>query len=383
MRIVYCINQLEHIGGTERITIAKANALSMINGNDVSIIVAYNRRENDSISINPKVQVVNLDVHYYDDNGNNKLKGLLFYCNKRIEHKNKLEKALNIILPDIVISVGASERQFLAKLKVTSNPVFIREMHFHKYYRRLMAVTHYERLVARIGEFVEYFWNINRYDRIVVLTQEDRDTNWSNNSKVVVIPNPITESPNRVSDLRNKKVITAGRLIKSKNISSLISVWGGIHKKFPDWKLEIYGDGQCRSLLQKVIDDNNLSECVILCGFASNIINKMLDSSIFAFTSKCEGFGLVLVEAMSCGVPVVSYDCPCGPKDIINDGKDGFLIRINDEQSLLEKLSLLMSNDNIRMEMGRNAQERARDFSMDIIISMWMSLFESLLKGDA
>ena len=379
MKIVYCINQLEHIGGTERITIAKANALSEIDGNEVSIVVAYNRKENDSISINPKVQIVNLDVHYYDDNGHNKIESLLFYYRKRKEHRDKLEKTLNIILPDIVISVGASEKQFLPKLKITSNPAFIREMHFHKYYRHLMAATYYERFVAWIGEFVDYSWNNKKYDCISVLTQEDRDTNWGGDAKVVVIPNPITENPVRVSDLKNKKVITAGRLIESKNITSLISTWRLISNKFPDWKLEIYGDGPCRNKLQKVIDDNNLSDCVFLCGFSPNIINMMLDSSIFAFTSQCEGFGLVLVEAMSCGIPVVSYDCPCGPKDIINNGKDGFLVRLNDEQSLSEKLSLLMSNESIRIEMGRNALERSKDFSMERIVEIWMSLFCNLL----
>jgi glycosyltransferase involved in cell wall biosynthesis len=381
MKVVYCINQLERIGGTERITIAKANALSELQGNDVYIIVSYNRKANDSIAISGNVKVVDLDVHYYDDCGYNRISGLFFYLRKRKEHRKKLELALNTISPDIVISVGGAEKQFLPTLKIISNPVFIREMHFHKNYRRLLATGFYEKTIARVVEFIDYCFNINKYNRIVVLTEGDKNDNWKNNPKVVVIPNPLTSIPLQVSTLENKIVIAAGRLVKEKNFGSLISAWSYVTHNYPDWHLKIFGDGNKRLQLQAQIDSNNLSDYITLCGFTDDILLEMSNASIYVFSSLCEGFGLVIVEAMSCGLPVISYDCPCGPKDIITHGINGYLVHLNDEKDFAERISMLISNESKRKKMGNNALERSRYFSMNRVIEMWMALFCELLNS--
>ncbi len=378
MKIVYCINQLEQIGGTERITIAKANALSEVPENDIYIIVAYNRKENDSILVNKKVKVIDLDVHYYDDFSYNRISGLFFYFKKRKEHRKKLELALNNLLPDIVISVGGAEKQFLPTLKISSNPVFIREMHFHKYYRRVLATGLYEKFLARMGEFVDYHFNISKYDLIVVLTEEDQKDNWKSNPKVVVIPNPITEISHRQSSLQNKVVIAAGRLVKQKNFQSLISAWVDVNQQYPDWKLKIFGDGEKRQELQNQIDSNGLSNKVLLCGFTNNIFDEMAEASIYALSSLCEGFPLVIIEAMGCGLPVVSFACPCGPKDIVRNGYNGFVVPFGDEKRLSNNLILLMSNKELLLKLGSGALESSRHYTMDLIVDKWQSLFIKL-----
>ncbi len=379
MKIVYCINQLENIGGIQRITIAKANALSEIQGNEVTIVAAFYRKRNSSISINPCVKVIDLDVHYYEDHGRSRIGALLYYNKKRKEHKHKLEKALNNLSPDVVISVGGTDKNFLPSLKISSHPVFIREMHFHKYYRRVLATGFYEKFLAMVGEFFDYHFNINKYDRIVVLTEEDRKDNWKNNPKVVVIPNPITEIPYRQSSLKNKVVIAAGGLVKQKNFPSLISAWVDVNRHCPDWKLKIFGDGEKHKELQNQIDSNNLSDSVLLCGFTDHIFEEMADASIFVLSSLCEGFGLVLIEAMSCGLPVVSYDCPCGPKDIITNGQDGILIPFGDEKRLAEGLITLMFNESLRKSISRLALMQSRYYYLDRIIDLWMNLLRELV----
>lgn len=116
-----------------------------------------------------------------------------------------------------------------------------------------------------------------------------------------------------------------------------------------------------------------------LCGNTSQVQEKMCDSSIFVLSSRFEGLPLVMLEAMSCGLPVVSYDCPCGPKDIITDGVDGFLVPTDDEQMLAEKICYLIENPNIRTQMGTAALKKSENYHIDKIIPMWMSLFERLI----
>ncbi len=380
MKIVYCIDTLDYIGGTERITIVKANALSDIEGNEVFVIVGFNMKGNKTISLSPKVKLVDLNVPYFSNYGNNWIKVSWTYYKLRKEHLQKLKSILNSILPDIVISVGGAEKLNLPRLKVSTYPVFIREIHFYKYYRRGNANTVLDKLLAFIFEFIDYRLYINNYDCIAVLTQEDYRDNWNRNSRVIVIPNPNTLAVSNYSSLDNKVVISVGRLTESKNFKSLISIWKCVNESYPDWKLAIYGDGPMRDNLQKQIEDLRLTDSIFLCGFTTDINSKMLNSSIFAFTSMNEGFGLVLLEAMSCGLPVVSYACPCGPKDIIEQGKSGFYVSLNDEHTFAEKLKLLIGDEKLRKEMGSKAVLRSQDFSLERIIDLWMKTFAELLK---
>ncbi len=380
MRIVYCIDTISKIGGTERVTLVKANALSGIQGNDIYIIAAVHRNDNEMFILSSKVHFIDLRIPYASYKGNSWIKAMWWLYKCRKEHRKRLTSALNSISPDFVISTGGIEKLFLSTLKVKSNPFFIREIHFSKYYRRVIDKSLLGKICGRINEFIEYHFIFYKYDRYVVLTQEDFQDNWNCNSRVIVIPNPITLDGNGYSSLDNNVVISAGRLIESKNFKSLINIWKYVNESYPDWKLEIYGDGPMRYSLQKQIEDLGLNESVTLCGFTTDIESKMLNSSIFAFTSTNEGFGLVLLEAMSCGLPVVSYACPCGPKDIIEQGKNGFYVSLNDEHTFAEKLKLLIGNEKLRKEMGSKAVLRSRDFSLERIIDLWMKTFEELLK---
>ena len=379
MKIVYCTDSVCHAGGIQRITIAKANALADIEGNEVWIVVTDNKRPKPVLPISGKVHLVDLDVNYFEDDWKSRLHMLKGIFVKRREHKRKLQQFLNTISPDIVISTGTSEKNFVPRMKVASNPSFIREIHCTSNYRQLVANGWFEKFSAWAGDIIDYHYYIREYDKIVVLTDEDKQLHWKKNDKVEVIPNPLTTEHNKRSTLKSKTVITAGRLTAQKNFSSLISAWKIVNKSHPDWKLEIWGEGNLRNELRQQIENLQLKDSANLMGYTDDIISKFADASIFVCTSQFEGFGLVIVEAMSCGLPVVSYSCPCGPKDIITDGTDGFLVSIGDEQKMAERINYLIEHLDSRLKMGQEALDKSKQYSTDVITSKWMELFDSIL----
>jgi len=378
MKIVYCTDTVCYPGGIQRITIAKANALADIKGNDVWIVVSDNKRPTPVLTISEKVHLVDLDVNYYEDDWKSKLHVLKGIFVKRSEHKCKLRKLLERIQPDIVISTGTSEKYFLPRLRLSSKTAFIREIHFTSDYRKRVANNLFERLSAWVGDFLDYKIYIKKYNEIVVLTKEDKECNWRKSNHVKVIPNPITISHNYRSTLNNKVVITAGRLTMQKNFLSLINVWSIVHQSYPDWKLEIWGEGLQQQELQHQIEKNHLQACAHLMGYTDDIITKFAEASVFLSTSLFEGFPLVFVEAMSCGLPIISYECPFGPKDIITEGKDGFLVPVGDEQAMAERIIYLIEHADVLQQMGAAALDKSKLYSMDIIIQRWVLLFQQM-----
>ena len=368
------------MGGIGKITIIKANALAEIVGNEIFIIVTdHDVKSHLTFHLSSNVHLIDLDVNYYEDDWKSQwhvLKGIVV---KRRLHKKRLAKTLYEIQPDVVISVGQSEKYILPEIK--GNWGTIRELHYCKDFRRLAASSQsiFYKISAQLSDRYDYCHKIGQYDQVVILTQEDKALNWKRREKVSVIPNPLTFHNDKISMLNTKKVIAVGRLSAQKNFSSLIRAFRNVADYYPDWILEIYGEGNERIVLQKQIISLHLENNVYLCGNTSQVEKKMCDSSIFVLSSIFEGFGLVITEAMSCGLPVVSYDCPCGPKDIITDRTDGFLVPTDNEQMLADKICYLIENPNIRTQMGAAAFRKSRNYRIEKIIPMWMSLFERLI----
>lgn len=379
MRIVYCLNSIRYLGGIQRVTIAKANALADISDNEVYIIVSDNREGLIVHPLSPKVHLIDLDVNYYQDDWKSKwhvLKGIVV---KRRKHKKKLAKVLHEINPDIVISVGQSEKNMIPA--ISGRWVKVRELHFTKNYRWFHAHSIFSKTLAIFGDLYDYFYKIRQYDRIIVLTYEDKESHWKGYKNVSVIPNPISFSDIVANNtLEGKKVIAIGRLNAQKNFSSLIRSYRIVAQKHPDWILEIYGDGEQKYDLLQLIEQFDLRKQVYLRGFTSEVQRELLNASCFVLSSTFEGFGLVITEAMSCGLPVVSYACPCGPKDIISEGVDGFLVPVNDEQGLADRICRLIENEEMRKAMGKAARLKAEQYRIEKIIPMWMDLFNQLLK---
>ena len=376
MKIVYCLNSIRYLGGIQRVTVVKANALAEIEGNEVYIIVTDDKNGVITEPLSPKVHLIDLDINYYKDDYKsrwNVLKGIFI---KRKEHKKCLASVLNEIQPDIVISIGQSEKNMIPSIKGKWKT--IREFHYTKDYRFNHAHSIFDKILAYWGNIYDYSFKIKKYDHIVTLTHEDKNTNWKGWENVSVIPNPSTFQTNMTSTLNEKKVISVGRLAAPKNYASLIRAFKNVADKHPDWILEIYGDGPQEVELKSLITRLNLEKHVFLKGFSSNVKEVMINASIFTLSSVFEGFGLVIVEAMACGLPVVSYACPCGPKDIITEGKDGFLVNVNDEVTLANKINILIENEELRKQMSNAAKIKADQYNIENITSMWINLFTKL-----
>ncbi len=229
------------------------------------------------------------------------------------------------------------------------------------------------RFAERIDESV-----VSKLDKFVVLTDEDK-FDWLNKHNTTRIYN-FVDVPNSISSVKNKTAIAIGRLDYQKGFDTLVEIWAIVNKRYPDWRLDIYGSGQDKERLQAQIDRLRLNEVIKINTPTTDIYSKILDSSIYLLTSRYEGFGLVLAEAMACGVPPVSFACKCGPRDIITDGENGFLVEQDDVDTFAERVCQLIENEPLRKEMGKNARRNIEErFSEEVIMKQWEKLFAELV----
>ena len=374
MKIVYCFNSIQAVGGIATAVITKANALAE-KGHEVFIAVS-DHNPAIPVDISDKVVVKDLKVKYYEDDWKSKINVLKGIFIKRRAHKERLTQFLNQVEPDIVISAGQCEKYFLPEIKGKWKTV--REFHYDKSYRLRRANSIPQKISAYIVNIYDYRFKIKRYDKIVVLTDADKKINWANNADVIVIPNPVSDECFKPLWSDSKNIIAVGRLVWQKNFSSLINAFGLVVNEHPDWNLYIYGDGELKTRLQEHIDEHGLSGNVFLQGQSSDITGVMNQSSIFVLSSLYEGMPMAMLEAMACGLPVVSYDCPYGPGDLIKDGENGYLVPLNDEVMMARKICELIENPDKRKEMGRKALLSAEPYKCDVICSKWIDLFERL-----
>ena len=228
----------------------------------------------------------------------------------------------------------------------------------------------------KINAFNSMFY---RYaDAFLVLTQSDK-TDWRRFGikNCMVMPNALVNYPSETSSLENNVIISVGRLTGVKGYDFLIRAFAHFHKKHSDWKLRILGDGEERENLQKLIFSLGLSEVVELPGFTKNVIDEFVHSSVFALTSHSEGFPMVLLEAMSCGLPVISVDIPSA-REVM--GQDVGIISYRDESIFAENLCKMVEKKETLAQYGKNAIERSKCFSIEKIGNSWLELFESLMK---
>lgn len=381
VKIVYCTDTVCCPGGTQMITMVKASALAEVNGFEVWIVVTDNKGK-PIFPISDKVHLVDLDVNYYEYDWKGTAYWLWSKVAKGCLHRKRLRALLESVAPDYVISTGTSEKFFLPYLKVTSDPVYIREFHFDKWFRLRAATSFIAKMCAIFVNMYDYMWKIKSYDAIVVLTEEDKTLNWKGWKNVYVIPNPLTKQYTSVSTLKNKVVVAVGRLVPQKNLASLIRVWRKVADVHPDWILQIWGNGSLHDELENQIVEQKLYGKVMLMGYADDVMEKMSRASVFALSSSYEGFGLVIVEAMSVGVPVVSYACPAGPRDIIEDGADGFLVNNGDEDTFADKICYLIEHEEERARMGKMALAKSKKYDVDIIVKKWVDFFNEMKMSE-
>ena len=195
-------------------------------------------------------------------------------------------------------------------------------------------------------------------------------------ANVVVIPNLVHLNDGAVSTLENKRVIFVGRFDYQKRPMEMIRIWEKIHPLHPDWQLDIYGEGVEQRELEDLARSSGMN--IVVNSPIEHIFDCYRESSIMVSTSLFEPFGLVIPEAMSCGLPVVAYDCPYGPANLIMDGENGFLIKCGNMDAFAEKVCLLMNSLELRKKMGIAGTITSRNYEPSHIMPLWIDFFHQL-----
>lgn len=375
MKIVYVVGGLLAPNGMSSVLSAKINYLAEHTDYELYMILTERAGQEWYYHINPKVQWVNFDINFDELDTMPFYKKYFYYKLKLRRYKKLFTDYLLQIRPDITISTVRREINFINDIPDGSKK--IGEIHFNRSNYRNISIPF---IPSSINKFFSDKWmkklerQIARLDRFVILTQKDL-ANWKGIGNISVIPNFITHFPEITSKCTNKQVIAAGRYDPVKGFDMLLQAWKNVFEKHPDWHLDIYGSGN-RDEYQQMADNMGLHNVVHCNGPVADIYEKYKESSIFVLSSRNEGFGLVLLEAMASGLPVVSFDCPCGPSDIVRHGKDGFLVENGNIQQLADGLCVLIENPSMRIDFGQKAMVNVRRFSKDNIMKQWISLFQ-------
>jgi glycosyltransferase involved in cell wall biosynthesis len=363
MRLFYIVPKLNNEGGVARVLSLKLNYLIEKFGYEVHVLTQ--NQGNFPLFYSFDEKIVFHDMI---------LEGTIF--NFFNSFRNSLKNKVETIQPDIIIVCDNGLKAYAIPFILSVDIRIVLECHGSKYIEESSLKTD---LISKFKSVLKYKFkdfSANKFSKLVALSNESLKE-W-NVEKSLVIPNPCWIKNEIGSDLKTKKVIVVARNSYEKGLDRLLVIWKKVVVKYPDWILDVYGESITNlssTVLELGMESNvNLNEPV------KNISEKYLSSSIYIMTSRSEGFPMVLLEAMASGLPCVAYDCPCGPRAIIDEGKNGFLIEDGNVDSFVQKLELLIEDEKLRLEMGKNAQESVKKYDLESIMQQWKSLFESLVK---
>ena len=374
MKIVYILPSLEPSGGAERVITEKANYFANFFGYEVYIINLY--QHNDSPNYYPlsgKVQQINLGIPSHLQYKYKYPKRLWIKYRFNIEERKAITRLIEDINPDIIIGVSYSKADLVSTIK--SRAKIIIECHEVKYFDSLSIFS--RSILSKIFHNYFYYRYIEKNADLVVTLTHQAKQQWKKAKRVEVIPNFSLIPVKQYSNCEKKRIIAVGRLCEEKGFERLLTIWKVVSSKFPDWQLAIFGEGKLKNKLNNIIDTEHMKN-VILYGTTKDIGKEYSDSSICVVTSYYEGFSLVTLEAMKFGLPCVAFDCPYGPRNIIEDHKNGFLVENGNNKLFIEKLCCLIENNNLRFDFSKSAIETAEHFNTDIVMNQWKSLFEEL-----
>lgn len=380
MRIVYIYDTIAIIGGIERIFVDKMNYLAEKSHHEVYLLTSSQGNHPVSFPLSKQVKHIDLAINFHSQYRYSYPKRFWLRIKMNSLFRRRVQETIDKIDPDFIISTTVWKPSVVCKLKGRAKKII--ESHCARAYTPI-PLTHTMGFVKdKLNEWAAYrqFKVIEKHcDAIVALTQADAKA-WKKAIHVYTIPNFTNYILPRSSKCEFPRVIAVGRLVAQKGFDNLISAWKIVNKQFPEWKLDIFGEGIYRERLNKQIADNHLTTTITIHPFSRNILQEYVNSSILALSSNYEGFGLVLIEAMGCGLPCVSFDCPQGPSEIIKDKEDGFLIKSGDIEGFAKAICYLIENEEERKLFGSRARKNVKRYSPEMIMPQWEQLFNTLLE---
>ncbi|MFV8334618.1 glycosyltransferase family 4 protein [Flavobacterium sp. RSP29] len=366
MKLLYLVPNINNEGGVARVLSVKANYLVEKLGYEVHILT-----QNEGFS--PLFYSFNSNIIFHDL----LLKGNLFqFLNS---FAKGLKSRIKAIQPDVIIVCDNGLKAYLIPFILKNKVPLVLEMHSSKFIEEresdknilTKVASNYISLLKKIG--------IKKYNRFVVETSESI-AEWEINN-AIVIPNPLWFTSEKSSTLENKKGIAVGRHTYEKGFDRMVQIWKKVVAKHPEWILEIYGKSSENSNLRLLAENLNISDNIIFYEPVQNINEKYLEASFYLMTSRFEGFGMVLIEAMASGLPCIAYDCPCGPRGILSQNEDGFLIENGSESDYVNAIETLIENATLRREMGKKAKLSSETYHIDTIMETWNQLFIGMKKN--
>jgi glycosyltransferase involved in cell wall biosynthesis len=377
--IRFLIADAYSVGGTIRTTFVTAGQLAR--EHEVEVVSVYRFAERPRLELDPRVQLRCLtDLTPQSRQG---LRGRIAESPSRVIHSEDTR------YPRFNLLTDAALLPFLYSVRdgvlVGTRPAL-----------NLAIARHVSRRVVRIGQD---HMNLDSYepglvsalaerypklDAVTALTEgtaaQYREL-MGQRGRVVCIPNPAPSVGGRRASLDAPVVVAAGSLTRRKGFDRLLEAWAGLAPRFPDWRLKIFGTGPMGPELEALIDKLGIRGSARLCGHSPRMLDELASASVFAFTSRSEGFPMVLLEAMAVGLPVVAYDCPTGPSDIITDGVDGHVIPNGRTRLFVEALGGLMEDERRRRQFSTAALESVTRYRIGAIGARWEALFGELAAG--
>lgn len=360
MRLLYIVPKIKTAGGVARVLAIKANYF--VEHFDYEVHILSQNEENDSPFYDFDSEIV---FHNMILKGN-----ILKFFNSFQKQINQKIKEIN---PDVILVADNGLKAFITPLIAKTKTPIVFECHGSKFIEeKLQKKNFISKSIQKIKyRFKDY--GVQKFTKMVALSDENLKE-W-NVRNVVVIPNPSWIKSKKTADLKSKKIIAITRNSYEKGLDRLLLIWKEIGEKYPDWTLDIYTD-DVDSLEQEALK-LEIEAGINYLHFVKNIQDKYLKSSIYVMTSRTEGFPMVLLEAMASGLPCVAYDCPTGPRAIITNAENGFLIPDKNIEMYVEKLSFLIENEEVRLKFGLDAKEISKQYSVKKIMEQWRAFLES------
>lgn len=376
MKLLYCHCSLYNPGGMERVLLNKVVWLKAHTDWEIVIVTTDQKGKPTFYPFPDGVRMIDLGINYSDDNGKNVFKKIGGYLWKKRLHRAKLTELLMQERPDIVVSLYPSESSFIPDIKDGSKKVL--ELHFNKFFRlqynRKGLLGLIDRWRTKKDEQI-----VRKFDKFVVLSQEDKGY-WGKLPNIEVVPNAAMRMTDKYSDVTAKRVIAVGRLDYQKSFDRLIQAWEIVQKtnKYAGWHLDIFGQGEWHDMLQQMVVERNLTKTLSINKSTNAIGDEYARSSMLVMSSHYEGFPMVMIEAMACGLPVVSFDFKCGPKDIISHGENGLIVKDGDIDGLAAAMMRLMDDEEYRNILSVNARKVTETYSEEAVMEKWMELFSNV-----
>ncbi|MFQ6341524.1 glycosyltransferase family 4 protein [Campylobacter sp. VTCC 70190] len=352
MKILLVNYDMSVYGGTERVVVNLANSLAKENHN-ITILSVYKKN-----SLLPFSLHENINLHFLYKNTEKWFKSKKITAIKKIINNIIINKIINQWGGvDVVLSNDYQSFIPILKLKNT----------------RYVKIIH--------GNFNVYMQcnNLSYFHDIVILTNKELKQWKERHQNIHIIPNFLPYIPSQKTDYKQKNILSIGRFTQDdlKGFSRLIDIWKIIQNdtRYKEWTLTIVGEGDGQETIQAKIQNNNLEKSIQIKPFTQDIEKEYLNASIYLMCSHYEGFPMVLLEALSFGLPLIAFDIKTGPSDVIDDEKNGYLIPNNDIFSFAQKTQTLMENKDLRIQMGEKSKQKAiNDFSEKVIMSKWKKI---------